>query len=317
MAELVAARAPIRPTLRRSRPRPLVTRTTCDPPRARAHAAQTTASIEEIIKARIKDAMWDDVLRRSALQPSRYRPKAAELSTEKSKLGLGEEYAKDYEQQMLGASSAESSERAAAHEAVRLLFAKLGGRLDALFNFHSAPPPHKREATVRSAVAAVRMEEATPTAMADSEGLAPEEVYGARRGNALTTRTELSQAERKAQRRKKKRVRKRQSAERDESEALRAKLEPDGAAAKRREARAAEQALADAKRKGSVLEGPLAGGGKGGGKSGRAGSQFTRSAQFFRGMQEQEKGTGGAGGKRARPGGGAEEPPSKATRFKL
>ena len=59
---------------------------------------------------------------------------------------------------------------------VKALFAKLGSRLDALFNFHAVPRPHKPEATIRAAVSTVALEEATPSAMTAHEALAPEEV---------------------------------------------------------------------------------------------------------------------------------------------
>ena len=56
--------------------------------------------------------------RRAKLAPGRYKPKSAELSTEKSAVGLGEQYAQEYEQLMLGATSAEKDKADKAHEAV-------------------------------------------------------------------------------------------------------------------------------------------------------------------------------------------------------
>jgi U3 small nucleolar RNA-associated protein MPP10 len=278
----------------------------------RARPAQVTASIDDIIKGRIKEALFDDVVRKAALQPGRYKPKAAEISTEKSSVGLGEEYAREYEQTILGQTSAESAKTVAAHGAVRDLLAKLGGKLDALFSFHATPQAFKPEATVRSAMPAVQMEEATPSAMAAHHGLAPEEVYAAKRGNALTTREELSQGERKSDRRKRTRVRKRQDAERDNAENLRAKLAPGGKAAQRIQARNDEKALAEAKRKGTVIDGMGGGkGGKGGGADGgHAGSQYTRSAQFFRNLQA-------GGGKRGAPAAADGEAAGKSARYKL
>ena len=78
-----------------------------------------TATIDEIIKQRIKDGLFDDVVRKAALRPAAYRPKAAELSTEKSKHGLGEEYAKEYEQSILGHESEEQGEAAGASGGAR------------------------------------------------------------------------------------------------------------------------------------------------------------------------------------------------------
>ena len=38
---------------------------------------QAARSIEEIIKGRVKEGLWDDVVRREALRPSSFRPKGA------------------------------------------------------------------------------------------------------------------------------------------------------------------------------------------------------------------------------------------------
>ena len=46
-------------------------------------------------------------MRKEALRPQAFKPKRAELSTEKSSEGLGEVYAREYEQQVLGAKPAD------------------------------------------------------------------------------------------------------------------------------------------------------------------------------------------------------------------
>ena len=223
------------------------------------------------------------------MEKAKYKPKPAELSEEKSGLGLGDAYAKEYEELIMGHTSAERSKIEQAQHEVKELFSKLGQRLDGLFNFHAVPKPFKSEVSVKSKVSAIRMEEAMPTAMAESMSLAPEEVYGKKKGNALTTRTELSQAERKAERRKKKRVKKRVTGEKDHVEEVRARINPEGTSAKR---------------KGMVVDGPHAKKAqKGGGER-----EFTRSAQFFRNFEAQQKqakvenakaiGFGGGGGKK-------------------
>ena len=38
---------------------------------------QAARSIEEVIKGRVKEGLWDDVVRREALRPSTFRPKGA------------------------------------------------------------------------------------------------------------------------------------------------------------------------------------------------------------------------------------------------
>lgn len=348
-------------------------------------APQVTASIDEIILGRVKEGVWDDVVRRAALTPAMYKPRAPEISNEKSEMGLGDEYAKQYEEEsachaarpretrrvtrllepssvsrggfpvpaaclvvcararelttlapcpshppphrilltppptrpctrpppcraVLGHTPEQNAKQKKQHEACRELYAQLGARLDALFNFHAVPKPFEREASIRGNISAIQLEEATPVAMAAHEALAPEEVHAPKTGNALTTRNELSQAERKAARRKKKRVHKRKTDESAERTQLAATLNPLGKAAQKLQADKDAKQLAEAKRKGTVIDGMGGDGGakaKGGkGKGGgspeiggreRAGTQFTRSAQFFKNMQE----NGRNGGKRA------------------
>merc|ERR1719440_645221 len=63
--------------------------------------------LEAIIKQRIWDEAFDDVVRKEALPPSQ-RPQGADedvvetLNFEKSRVGLGDIYAKQYEAEMLG-----------------------------------------------------------------------------------------------------------------------------------------------------------------------------------------------------------------------
>jgi U3 small nucleolar RNA-associated protein MPP10 len=54
---------------------------------------EAARSLDEVIKARAKEGLWDDVVRKEALKQSAFRPKAAELSQEKSGKSLAAEYA--------------------------------------------------------------------------------------------------------------------------------------------------------------------------------------------------------------------------------
>ena len=171
---------------------------------------EQSRSIEDIIKARIKEETWDDVVRKQALQPGRFKPKQAALSTEKSTEGLGEIYAREYEQEILGARPADETNKA--HEVARELFAKLSARLDQLTSFHFVPKPFQgTEAKVRANpnpnpntlpptlsltptptlpkvranVPAVSLEEKMPVSMATADTLAPEEVYAAKRRGSM------------------------------------------------------------------------------------------------------------------------------------
>ena len=78
----------------------------------------------------MKEGLWDDVIRKAALERGRYKPKPAELSTEKSSMGLGEQYAQEYEQQIYGNTPAETAAVDKAHQEV------------------STPPPSAMSTTV-------------------------------------------------------------------------------------------------------------------------------------------------------------------------
>ena len=60
--------------------------------------AEVTQTLEEMIKQRINDEMWDDVERQVEDQGDKRKRVLDEVSTEKSKLGLGDIYAKEYEE---------------------------------------------------------------------------------------------------------------------------------------------------------------------------------------------------------------------------
>jgi U3 small nucleolar RNA-associated protein MPP10 len=137
--------------------------------------ATTTQSIEEMIKQRCIDEKWDDPVRKVAASTKGKR-QVEEVDDEKSKLGLGELYAKEYERQIFGAK--EEDKYAKAHAEVEALFAKVCNRLDLLSNFHYTPKAVVDEITVRPNVPAITLEEKLPMGVSDAQALAPEEVYG-------------------------------------------------------------------------------------------------------------------------------------------
>jgi|TARA_B100000524_G_scaffold324840_1_gene207452 U3 small nucleolar ribonucleoprotein component len=122
----------------------------------------------------------------------------------------------------------------AEHLALNTQLLKLSARLGSLYSFHFVPKPHEQEFNVRPKVSSIALEEKIPTAHAASSSLAPEEVYGAKRGDAcLAEQQELTQRERKALRQKKKRLHKRKDGEKQEQAKLGAALLPESSAAKK------------------------------------------------------------------------------------
>ena len=150
--------------------------------------AEHTESIEEMIKRRILAEDWDDVIPRELpdIGLSKRNGELPEVSQERSKLSLGELYEREYLKKVAGydadAVEKETEEEKVKNE-MKMLFANLCSKLDALSNYHFAPRPVADEAEIRtSATPAVAMEEVLPLHVSDGQAMAPEEVYNKKKG---------------------------------------------------------------------------------------------------------------------------------------
>ena len=160
-----------------------------------------TANIEEVIKRRILAEDWDDVVPRELpdVAWNKKRGELPEVSQEKSKLGLGELYEREYLKKAVGYdvdTVEKETEEEKAKSEMKALFATLCSRLDALSNYHFAPRPITDEAEVRTVTKpAIAMEEVIPLHVSNARGVAPEEVYGGKKGRdgVLRGETEMDQ----------------------------------------------------------------------------------------------------------------------------
>jgi len=162
--------------------------------------------VDAMIRQRIWDETFDDVVRKAELPPSQ-RPQLAEqdgveaLNFEKSRIGLGDVYAKQYEAELLGHKTDAEKEVDKEKAEAKKLFAKLMYKLDLLSNAHFTPrPPMLGEQ--HSKVASLKMEETIPLMVSDATLQAPEEQRSARRH--VKDHSELSHDEKVAVRRAKK-----------------------------------------------------------------------------------------------------------------
>ena len=160
------------------------------------------ANIEEMIKKRIIDEDWDDVVPRELPDIGGHKRggDAPEVSQEKSKLGLGELYEREYLKKTAGFdrdAHEKQTEEEDAKEEMKQLFANLCSQLDALSNYHFAPRPVADMADVRNRedIPAIAMEEVLPLHVSQSRGVAPEEVFAAGKGrkSVLKGESELDQ----------------------------------------------------------------------------------------------------------------------------
>eukprot|EP00271_Cylindrocystis_brebissonii_P007026 TRINITY_DN2010_c0_g1_i1.p1 TRINITY_DN2010_c0_g1~~TRINITY_DN2010_c0_g1_i1.p1 ORF type:complete len:700 (+),score=221.94 TRINITY_DN2010_c0_g1_i1:72-2102(+) len=183
---------------------------------------EVTATLEDLIKKRIKESRFDDVERKAPMKLKGPRKERQELDDKQSQKGLGEVYEADYTAQQAeaaGLAPAATSTAVAIQKEAAVLFQDLCRRLDALAHFHFTPKPVgivPDEMAVRAAegVPALAIEEVAPSAVSDAALLAPEEVFagaggtGGVRGSAaggLKGEGELSQEDRQRRRRKLKR----------------------------------------------------------------------------------------------------------------
>ncbi len=150
--------------------------------------AEHTESIEEMIKRRILAEDWDDVIPRELpdIGISKRRGELPEVSQERSKLSLGELYEREYLKKVAGydadAAEKETEEEKVKNE-MKMLFANLCSKLDALSNYHFAPRPVADEPEIKTnATPAVAMEEVLPLHVSDAQAMAPEEVYDKKKG---------------------------------------------------------------------------------------------------------------------------------------
>ncbi|KAH7100246.1 Mpp10 protein [Auriculariales sp. MPI-PUGE-AT-0066] len=186
---------------RTSRPVPAVT-------------AERVASLEDLIKKRILDENFDDVVRKlsaSSLAPSARRGAGFELIDQKSKQSLAQLYEEDFRAQASGSGTSVVDDKLAKeHAEIEKMWEDISYKLDAMSNAHFTPKQPKAKITTISDVAAASIESALPTSNALSSMLAPEEITAQAKRKDLTARSELTPQEKRAARLREKKQRSKQ-----------------------------------------------------------------------------------------------------------
>lgn len=177
-----------------SRPAPIITE-------------ETTLTLEDIIKRRIKDKAWDDVVKKEKpVDDQLHFRKTEVLDHAKSKQSLAQVYEAEYLKQKAALSGEQEEERESeSHTEIRNAMSKLFAKLDALCHYHYTPRAPQAEVKIVSNTPAISMEEVAPVATSDATLLAPEEVKKKRRGD-LMSKQERTQADKNRERRKKKKL---------------------------------------------------------------------------------------------------------------
>lgn len=160
---------------------------------------EVSLEIEEIIRQRCREGVFDDVQKRVPPPEKTYTPKE-EVSAEKSKYGLAEVYEKEYMQAALGTDSELSVKLSKEHDEISTMFAALCHKLDALSNFFYTPKMPTIELSITSSTPAIQMEEVLPLAISDAQRMAPQEVFQSSTAGLLAAKSEQSQSEKQAAR---------------------------------------------------------------------------------------------------------------------
>ncbi|KAM4746846.1 U3 small nucleolar ribonucleoprotein MPP10 [Rhinophrynus dorsalis] len=198
---------------------------------------ETTMQLEDIIKQRIKDQVWDDVVRKEKPKENAFEyKKRLTLDHDKSKQSLAEIYEQEYIK--LNQKKTEEEENPK-HVEIQKMMDSLFLKLDALSNFHFIPKPPVPEIKVVSNLPAISMEEVAPVSVSDAALLAPEEVKEKNKAGDIKTAAEKTATDKKRERRKKKVMKRLKIKEREkrqkEAEKMRAekgkKLTKEAAAA--------------------------------------------------------------------------------------
>ncbi len=149
---------------------------------------EISESIEEMIKRRIIDQQFDEVIRRhpgAADGTANVRRGLVEVDDAKAKQSLAEIYEEDHVKKNdpdTYVSKSDEKLRKEEHEVERM-WKDLCGKLDALSSWHYKPRPTAPSLTVVADVATIAMEDAQPTTAQGVGGgesmMAPQEVYKA------------------------------------------------------------------------------------------------------------------------------------------
>jgi len=185
---------------------------------------ESTRSLEDLIKRRIIEHKYDDVL--GIVPPHQERQKTVVELDVKSSKGLGEVYEDEYV--AAKSSGVTQDPDSSIREAVKFQFVQLCAKLDQLSHGQFKPVPSIEEVTFKVDLPAIMMEDATPDMTNAASMQKPEEIYQAgewlrkighdasrREGmvgaqGVSKTEAELSKEERKQRRRARKRAAKKQ-----------------------------------------------------------------------------------------------------------
>ncbi|KAJ2920198.1 hypothetical protein MD484_g199, partial [Candolleomyces efflorescens] len=169
-------------------------------------------SLEELIKSRILENRFDDVIRIRPIDDKPFLPsRLLELKDTKSTQSLAQIYENEYMAAQDGGPLPDDRDGKLKkeHEEIEAQWEKICSKLDALSNAHFVPKQPKSLISTVSNVSTASMESALPTAKSASSMLAPEEIFAAETSQPRA-RTELTPVEKRALRAKERKAKRKQ-----------------------------------------------------------------------------------------------------------
>ncbi|KAI5859079.1 U3 small nucleolar ribonucleoprotein complex, subunit Mpp10 [Tricharina praecox] len=200
---------------------------------------EVTEGLEDMIKRRILDAQFDEVIkRRPGDVTDKFRRGRVELDDSKPQESLAEIYAQDHLKSTNPDENLDAADEKVQkeHREIEAIWLDVSHKLDALTSWHFTPKPAKPTLAIVSDAPAISMEEAQPSAAAGGMAanvsmLAPQEIYkpgkdkaylpvgegGGREivgksGAPISTREMSSDDKKRRRRREKEKIRKRNAA---------------------------------------------------------------------------------------------------------
>lgn len=166
---------------------------------------ESALTLEELIKKRILDDQFDDVVRRRPIEQAAYLPsRLLDVKTTKEDRSLAEIYADEFASERRAAAGEKGevpevdAKLEKEHESIRTIFDELCGKLDALSNARFTPKAASTTITTLLNAPSISLESALPTAQSTATLLAPEEVYAP--SGPLVSKAEMTPAQKRAER---------------------------------------------------------------------------------------------------------------------
>ncbi|GAM17318.1 hypothetical protein SAMD00019534_004930 [Acytostelium subglobosum LB1] len=136
---------------------------------------ETNKSLEDIIKKRIFEKNFSDVIRKTEEEFEQKFKAKVELNDQKNAEGLSSVYEKDFLTKAMGVELTDETKEK--HEKIHTLLEALMYKLDSLTNFNYTPKRIKNKELNITNTQSISIEEKIPVATSTAQLVAPEEVY--------------------------------------------------------------------------------------------------------------------------------------------